>query len=103
MMILLSLGFLEKVPKEYICTYESEPGKEVICKPEEFCKDPNVLTYAPNMALKDSYHNWISHYNLTCADGTHIGLIGSCFFVGWILTLTFIPRLSDINGRQRYI
>ena len=103
MMILLSLGFLEKVPKEYYCTYESNPGKEVICKPEEFCKDPTVLTYHPNMELHDSYINWISHYNLTCIDGAHIGLIGSCFFIGWILTLMFVPRLSDINGRNKFI
>ena len=103
MMILLSLGFLEKVPKEYVCTYESDPGKEVICKPEEFCKDPTVLSFHPNMELHDSYINWISHYNLTCIDGAHIGMIGSCFFIGWILTLMFIPRLSDTNGRNKFI
>ena len=103
MMILLSLGFLEKVPKEYVCTYESDPGKEVICKPEEFCKDPSVLSFHPNMELHDSYINWISHYNLTCIDGAHIGMIGSCFFIGWILTLMFIPRLSDTNGRNKFI
>ena len=103
MIILLSLGFLEKVPKEYYCTYENDPDKEVICKPEDFCRDSSVLSYHPNMELKQSYHNWISHYNLTCTPGGYIGLIGSCFFTGWIITLIFIPRISDLNGRHKLI
>ena len=103
MIILIALGFLEKVPKEYYCTYEDDPEKEVVCKPEDFCNDPSVLSYHPNMELKQSYQNWISHYNLTCTPGGYIGLIGSCFFTGWIITLIFIPRISDLNGRQKLI
>ena len=100
---MISLGFLGKVPNEYFCTYEDAPDNEVSCKPDDFCKDPNVISYRPNMELKESYTNWISHYGLTCTSGGYIGLIASAFFIGWIGTLVFIPRLSDLFGRQRFI
>ena len=32
-----------------------------------------------------------------------MGLIGSAYFIGWIITLTFMPRLSDLYGRQKII
>ena len=103
MLIMVSLGFLEKVPNEYFCTYEDSPDTEVSCKPVDFCNDPSILSYRPNMELKESYNNWISHYNLTCTPGGYIGLIASSFFIGWICTLVIIPRISDLNGRQRFI
>ena len=99
MLIMISLGFLEKVPNEYFCTYKDSPNSEVSCKPDDFCKDPNVLSYRPNMELEESYINWISHYELTCTSGGYIGLIASAFFMGWIGSLVFIPRISDLFGR----
>ena len=58
MLILLSLSYLEKVPREYFCTYEGSDDP-VSCKPADFCTDPKVLSYEPNMALEDSYVNWV--------------------------------------------
>ena len=103
MLILSSLGFLEKVPTEYYCTYADAPGEEIICKPEDFCSDSSVLSYRPNMDLNDSYTNWISHYGLTCSSNGAIGLIASSYFIGWIVTLIIIPRISDLYGRKRLI
>ena len=103
MLVMVSLGFLEKVPNEYFCTYEESPENEISCKPEDFCEDPTVLSFRPNMDLNESYINWISHYKLTCTSGGYIGLIASSFFIGWISTLVFIPRISDLFGRQRFI
>ena len=51
MLVMVSLGFLEKVPNEYFCTYEDSPDNEVSCKPEDFCEDPSVLSFRPNMEL----------------------------------------------------
>lgn len=59
-LILLSLSFLEKVPSEYFCAYEDAPDQYVSCKPAEMCKDPTVVSYYPNMELKDSFINWVS-------------------------------------------
>ena len=54
------------------------------------------------MELDDSYYNWILRYDLHCASGTKIGLIGAVPFIGWVSTLLFLPRLSDaLWGRQK--
>lgn len=58
MLILLSIGFLEKVPKEFFCTYEGST-EERTCVPEDFCNDPSIINYRPNMELDDSYQNWV--------------------------------------------
>ena len=61
------------------------------------------MDYRPNMALEDSYDNWIMRYDLHCASSSKIGMIGSSFFLGWVLTLMILPRISDIYGRQKLI
>ena len=55
------------------------------------------------MALEDSYDNWIMRYDLHCASSSKIGMIGSSFFLGWVLTLVIFPRISDIYGRQKLV
>ena len=100
----MNIAYLEKVPKEYFCVYKGEElGVNRICKPEDFCKDPNVLSYTPNMDLPDSYENWVGKLDLTCASGTKMGFIASAYFIGWISTLLFLPRLSDLYGRQKFL
>ena len=47
------------------------------------------------MELETSYYNWVLQYDLHCASGPKIGLISSAVFIGWVITSTFIPRLSD--------
>ena len=100
---MINLSFLEKVPEEYFCTYSDKPGQEFACKPKDFCDDPNVASYRPNLSLEDSYDNWVSKLGLECAGPSKIGLIASSYFIGWILTLTFLPRISDLIGRQKII
>ena len=100
MLLIVSLAYLQKVPQEYFCTYEGseEPVK---CKPEEFCNNPKVKSYEPNWDLDDTYDNWVMRFDLHCASKGEIGLITSAFFMGWVFTLTWMPRFSDIFGRQK--
>ena len=100
--IILNLSYLEKVPKEYFCVFEGSPEPQV-CKPADFCKDPTVVSYTPNMDLSDSYDNWVEKLDLACASPTKMGFIASAYFIGWITTLVFVPRLSDLHGRQKFI
>lgn len=100
---MFNLSFFEKVPEEYFCTYADRPGESVSCKPADFCNNPNVLSYTPNMALESSYDNWVSKLDLACATPSEVGLLGSAYFIGWIATLSFLPRISDLYGRQKLI
>ena len=95
-----TISFLTKAPEEYYCTFAGSE-ESFICKPEDFCEDPTVTSYMPNMELADSYDNWILKYDLTCGSKMQIGIIGSSPFIGWVFTLMFIPRLADIFGRYR--
>ena len=94
-LVIMNLSYLEKVPKEYFCTYEGSEEPQ-LCYPADFCTDPTVTSYTPNMELRDSYDNWVGKLDLACASKAKVGLIGSAYFAGWILTLLFIPRFSDL-------
>lgn len=98
-LIIVNMSYLEKVPDEYFCTYEKDPSSWKSCKPEDFCKDPTVLQYEPNLDLEGSYDNWVNKLDLACASPNKIGFILSAYFLGWIVTLTFLPRMSDMIGR----
>ena len=93
------MSYLEKVPGEYLCTYKGI-STEVSCSPDDFCEDPNLISYTPDFSAEDSYHNWVEKFDLTCRSDAEIGLLGSATFAGWVITLTFVPRLSDIYGRK---
>ena len=100
--LLMMMSYLTKVPQEYFCTYEGSSESE-ICTPADFCSDPSVTSYEPNMDLADSYYNWILKFDLHCASKMKIGIIGSSPFIGWVTTLLWIPRLADVYGRYKII
>ena len=55
------------------------------------------------MALPDSYDNWVDRFDLTCASKSKIGFIGTAYFIGLICTMAFIPRISDLYGRDKML
>ena len=40
--------------------------------------------------------------NLTCAEPSTIGLLGTMVFLGWMLASILVPRLSDMYGRKYF-
>ena len=48
-------------------------------------------------------HNWVEKLDLICAPRWKIGFISSAYFVGWCVTLLWLPLLSDKFGTRRYI
>lgn len=90
------------MPDEYFCTYEGSEEAQS-CQPDEFCTDPSVTSYEPNMELADSYNNFILKMDLTCASNMEIGLINSSVLIGTVLALPIIPRLADKYGRYKFM
>lgn len=45
-------------------------------------------------------HNWVDRLGLACVPKSKVGMIGSAYFVGWVATLIFMPRLSDLYSRK---
>ena len=102
MILILALAYLQKVPKEYFCVYEGS-SDPVSCTPADFCDNPNVISFEPNYGLEDTYDNWVQRFNLHCAPKSKIGFISSAFFAGWVFTLIWVPRVSDLFGRQKVL
>ena len=97
--IVYHFSYYELFPK-YLCTYKNDPTQEVACKPEQFCDDPNVLSWKIDYSNPESLHNWIEKLNLTCGGGKTIGTLGSVLFIGWVITLLILPRIADVFGRM---
>jgi len=43
--------------------------------------------------------NWVNKMDLLCKPKSEIGFLGSSFFIGIIISIAFVPRLSDSIGR----
>jgi len=43
--------------------------------------------------------NWVNKMDLLCKPQSEIGFLGSCFFIGIIISIAFVPKLSDQSGR----
>ena len=44
--------------------------------------------------------NWIEQYGLLCTPQYEVGLLGSCYFIGVIISIIPVPYYSDIIGRR---
>ena len=95
---LYNMSYLELVPSEYICTYQD--GMIGSCVPDEFCGNTSVVSYTPDYSVEHTYHNWVEKWGLECRSDAQVGLLGSVTFIGWVITLIFVPMMSDIYGRK---
>lgn len=59
--------------------------------------------YRPVTADYQYLHNWVDKLNLLCIPTSEVGLIGSCYFIGILLSIYFVPSLADKNGRVPYV
>lgn len=48
----------------------------------------------------ESLTNWVQQYDLACVKSSKIGLIGSIYFLGWVISLIILPRVADNFGRK---
>ena len=94
-MVIMGLSFLEKEPL-YLCPVGS--GGYTSCSREEACDQ-----YPGQYQLEYSLYNWNDAFDLECASKSRLGLIGSIFFIGWMLGALVFPRLADLWGRKPII
>ena len=72
LLFLLSLGFLEKAPTEYLCSYVDDPPDSAMrrCIPADFCNNPKIASFEPDTSHKDYYDNLFTKFDLHCADSS---------------------------------
>lgn len=71
------------------------------CTKEQICTaDPKLLHWEVDYSNKYSLNNWISHLDMHCASSFEIGLFGSLFFGGYLVSCAIFPSLADKYGRK---
>ena len=93
---------MELFPK-YTCSTVDYADKaatnEYDCEPKDFCDKPNVIATV-DWSDKTSLHNWVEQLDLTCTSDSAIGFIGSVYFIGIMISVLTLPRVSDLYGRK---
>ena len=98
--ILFGLSFLEKEPKRFECR-DQDTGEWKSCSKEEICsKGLPKEDYRVDTSDDEYFDNWVEKYDLLCEPKMKIGLIGSMYFIGLIVFISFVPPLADRFGRR---
>ena len=95
------IGFLLQMP-DFKCTYTNGvPPEEDICTTEYICvKDPRIESWAVDYESERSLDNLQTRFNSFCVPEWQSALLPGMSFIGWTLTLLWMPRLADIYGRR---
>ena len=94
-----NISFYELMPKQYLCVF-SNSTQPIVCQPDQFCNNPDLVSYEVDYNSDGTLRNWATKMDFACESHFKIGLVGSSTFFGWVITLLFIPRLSDVYGRK---
>ena len=95
------LSYLIMQPKYDNCVFtDPQPlDSEAACIADNICSG-QVVSYEIDWSNIYSLHNWVEKLDLICCPGWKVALMGSMVFFGWVVTLPWMPRLSDMYGRK---
>lgn len=72
-----------------------------ICTKEYICAgDDRIATWEADPNSTKTLYNWQQKLDLTCVDDWKIGMIGASLFIGWCVTLLWLPSIADKKGRR---
>ena len=96
---LFGLGFLTKPAKNFECLREQDDGSSqwVPCSKSQICAEQLDKDHWRPVPDDEYIDNWVSpdKFDLLCQPKESIGLIGSMFFIGQVVTILILPPLSD--------
>lgn len=96
------LGYLIQQPV-YTCTYNGDQPSENICLAKNICAaDDRIASWEIDASNELSLTNWQQKLDLMCATPWKVGFLGSAFFLGWIVTILWVPGMSDRKGRRKF-
>ena len=110
--VVAGLSFLEKIPPKLECLQFSASKMHSIehvetwksCTQQEICAlKLSKNQYRPVTTESEYFDNWVPKFDLMCRPANQIGLLGSCFFIGILAAMFFVPRGSDLYGRLPFI
>ena len=101
--ILYNVGYFIQEPT-YLCRIDGLPyASGGICTIENICaNDPHITAYKIDKDSPDYLNNWWEKLDLQCQDKWKYQSLGSAFFIGWAVTLLWVPMLSDTRNRKKF-
>ena len=63
----------------------------------------STATYRYDYSSLSTIENWITKMDLLCITDFQIGLLGTLFFLGWVIGAATLLSLGDIIGRKRIL
>ena len=102
--IINGIEFLEAIPNHgegYLCLDSDKEWKQ--CSQKYICESKlRPQNWKIDYSAPNTFHNWVDPevLNLTCVDTKIIGLVGSAYFLGFAISSSIIPPLSDRIGRK---
>jgi MFS family permease len=91
---------MEKEPPHFECLNDSD-GTWNDCSKEEICENNLPKDHYRPVTTDDEYFdNWVEKYDLLCEPSFKVGLIGSMYFIGVVVGMTFVGYLADLYGRK---
>ena len=76
--------------------------KEICTRANVCAKDDRITHWEIDTSSNHTLDNWRQKLDLDlCKDVYKPSLIASAFFLGWGVTLLWLPRMADIYGRKR--
>jgi len=88
----------------YQCTFAdpstiTDPSD--VCTAKNICdKDPRILDWSVNYNDINSLHNWVERLDLMCKPDWVVSMLGTAFWIGFVSTMLWMPRISDVHGRK---
>jgi MFS family permease len=74
------------------------------CTKKEICAmNLAPKDYRANKADPEYLDNWVPKLDMLCKPQSEIGLLGSFFFLGAMLSIFWIPKYADTKGRKYII
>mmetsp|Transcript_15978 Transcript_15978/g.24777 ORF Transcript_15978/g.24777 Transcript_15978/m.24777 type:complete len:263 (-) Transcript_15978:889-1677(-) len=93
-------AFFEKEPSHFECYHDDDDSWHPCSKKEICSQEMPKDHYRTDHEDPDYLDNWVEQYDLLCEPKWKIGLIGSVFYAGVMLTIIPLPWLSDVYGRK---
>ena len=100
--VIYGLPYMTKEPDSFECRTVGADGGEVwsTCTKERICEqDLPKDAYRP-VDNGETFDNWVEKYDMLCEPAYKVGLIGSMYFVGVVISAITFPPIADSYGRK---
>ena len=75
-----------------------------VCTASNICQgDDRIASWEIDWNSDLSLHNWQEKLDLMCEPEWKVKMMVSSYFIGWCVTLLWLPLLSDGFGRKKFV